>query len=261
MNTKLLLAATLSCLFLAAPLPLEAQVSLQVRGSGAQFSRADLTELLVRYEEAIESPAYSGDVRESARAGAERIRQRLERGDFRLGDRIALSVRGEPELPDTVAVQTGPLITLPLFGEIDLFGVLRSELEAHLTTALGRFITDPVVEATALTRLSVQGEVTRPGFYVVPADMLLSEALMLAGGPTTGADVDKLRVQRANEDFLQEDEVQAALVEGLTLDQLSLQAGDELILPSEESGSFLAILRDVGLIVVPIVSVIAVLVR
>jgi len=257
MNIKIAGLCLFALLFVATPV--DAQISLQVRGSGAEFSRSDLVELLARYEEAIQSPAYSDDVRETARVGAERIRQRLERGDFRLGDRIALNVRGEPELPDTVAVQTGPLITLPLFGEIDLYGVLRSELEDHLTAELGRFINEPVVEAKALTRLSVQGDVLRPGFYVVPADMLLSEALMLAGGPAPTADVDKLRVQRANEELLKEDEVQAALVQGLTLDQLSLQAGDELVLPRASAGGVWGTVRDVALIVVPLVGTIALL--
>ncbi len=258
MNIRSLFCAALVLLVLAPAA--DAQISLQVRGSGAQFSRADLTELLARYEEAIQSPAYSSQVKETARLGAERIRQRLERGDFRLGDRIALNVRNEPNLPDTVAVQTGPLITLPLFGEISLEGVLRSELEAHLERELGRFINDPVVEATALTRLSVQGAVGQPGFYVVPADMLLSEALMVAGGPAPTADLQSLEVRRGNDEFLQEDEVQAALVEGLTLDQLSLQAGDALVLP-QESGGVWERIRNVSFVVVPLVTLITVFTR
>lgn len=225
-----------------------------------QFSRADLTELLARYEEAIQSPAYSDQVKETARLGAERIRQRLDEGDFRLGDRIALTVRGESALPDTVPVLSGPLITLPLFGEISLAGVLRSELEAHLTRELGRFINEPVVQATALTRLAVLGAVGQPGFYVVQADILLTEALQLAGGPAPNADVQALEVQRGNEDFLQRDEIQAALAQGFTLDQLGLQAGDALVLPVE-GGSWWETVRNVSFVIVPLATLITIFSR
>ncbi|MGD2046543.1 MAG: hypothetical protein PVH96_10000, partial [Gemmatimonadota bacterium] len=62
-------------------------------------------------------------MKQSIRADAEAIRGRLTDGDFRVGDRIALSVQGEPSLPDTIPVQPGPMIALPLFGEISLHGV------------------------------------------------------------------------------------------------------------------------------------------
>lgn len=88
------------------------------------------------------------------------------------------------------------MIALPLFGEISLAGVLRSEVTAHLTAALSRFIRDPVVRANGLMRLSVQGAVGQPGFYTMPAEMLLGEALMVAGGPSPQAAVDDIHIDR-----------------------------------------------------------------
>jgi len=147
-----------------------------------------------------------------------------------------LYVQGEPELPDTVSVQAGPRISLPLFGDISLHGVLRSEVQEHVTEALGNFIHDPVVQAQALMRISVQGAVGRPGFYVVPADMLLSETLMAAGGPAVAAELEDMRIERGVDVVMEGRELQEALREGLTLDQLNLQAGDQVMLPEDDGG-------------------------
>src|SRR5438132_5082586 len=83
---------------------------------------------------------------------------------FQVGDRILLHVEGDSTLSDTFTVVTGPALRLPAIGEISLAGVRRADLEAHLTRELGRYINSPVVQARALIRLSVLGEVTRPGF-------------------------------------------------------------------------------------------------
>src|SRR5439155_14869154 len=110
---------------------------------------------------------------------------------FQVGDRILLHVEGDSALSDTFSVVAGPALRLPNIGEIPLAGVSRNDLEAHLTRELGRYIKDPVVQARALIRVSVVGEVSRPGFYAVPVDLVLPDALMLAGGATQAARVDQ----------------------------------------------------------------------
>src|SRR5881396_146123 len=84
---------------------------------------------------------------------------------FQAGDRILLRVEGDSALSDTFTVVAGPALRLPLIGEIPLAGVPRADVEAHLTRELGRYIKAPVVQARALVRVSVVGQVTRPGFY------------------------------------------------------------------------------------------------
>jgi protein involved in polysaccharide export with SLBB domain len=220
------------------------QVPLDADPGRAERTRADLEGLLTYYDEVLRSPVYSESVKQSVRVSSERIRSRLQEGDFRLGDRIALYVEGEPELPDTVSVEVGPRISLPLFGDISLNGVLRSEIQPHLAEQLGRFIRDPVVRAKALMRVSIQGAVGAPGYYVIPADMLLGEALMAAGGPAANADIEDLRIERGPQRVIDGQQLQDAMREGLTLDQLNLQAGDQIVMP-ERGGGFLA---NIGII-------------
>jgi protein involved in polysaccharide export with SLBB domain len=208
-------------------------------------TRADLERLLQEHEQALASPAYSEGVKRGIRADAAAIRDRLENGDFRVGDRIALYVQGEPNLPDTVAVEPGPTVRLPLFGEIQLRGVLRSEIEAHMAHALSSFIREPVVRAEGLMRLAVIGQVTRPGFYTMPAQMLVGEALMVAGGPTPASNLGEVRIERGTTRLLEGLELQEAMRTGLTLDQLNLQAGDQIVVPERRAGSWLT---TVGLV-------------
>src|SRR5690606_14211490 len=127
--------------------------------TGLQLTRAELQDILARYEETAESSAYSGTLREQAAREAALIRARLDEGDMRVGDRVLLVVEGHPTLSDTFNVVAGRLIVLPDIGRIPVEGVLRSELQPYLSEQLGRFIRDPVVQVRALVRLQILGEV------------------------------------------------------------------------------------------------------
>ena len=223
---------------LALPVGGAAQLPLDLEPGSSVRTRADLEQLLADYEAALSSPAYSESVKRSIRADADRIRQRLEQGDFRVGDRIEVFIQGEPNFPVTLTVEPGPSITFELFGQISLAGVLRSEIESHLHQELGRFIRDPLVRATTQMRVAVMGAVANPGFYTMPAETLLGDAIMLAGGPQGNTDFDDLRIERAGQRLYEGDAVQEALREGLTLDQLNLQAGDQIVLPVPSTGNF-----------------------
>ena len=230
----------LPAVFILALAPaLRAQALPTASSGGSTRSRSDLETLLVEYQQLVQSPAYSEDLKREARSRVDQIRERLEEGDFRLGDAVVLFVENEPNIPDTISVRSspeGPVITLPVFGEIALRGVLRSELEAQVAETLSRFIRDPVVRAEGLMRLSVQGAVGQPGFYVVPANMLVSQALMAAGGPAQNADLEDLRIERGSDVLLEGSVLQEELRLGATLDQLNLQAGDQLVLPADTDG-------------------------
>ena len=75
------------------------------------------------------------------------------------------------------------------------------------------------------------GEVTRPGFYAVPIDLVLPDALMLAGGATSDARLDRLSVIRGNSALQNESALQAAIARGATLDELGMRAGDRIQVP------------------------------
>jgi protein involved in polysaccharide export with SLBB domain len=181
-------------------------------------TRADLTTLADRLSR--------GSAEDRTKASA--LRVRLRDGDFRPGDRIALVIEGNVAAIDTVPVTAGSKINLKDIGDIPLAGVLRSELQGHLTKQISKYIRDANVRATPLIRLSVLGPVAKPGFYFMPTDIPLSDAIMRAGGPGSTADLDKSVIRRDTEHLYDSRNTRSALSEGLTLDQLSLRDGDSI---------------------------------
>ncbi len=209
---------------------LPAQVP-ELDGLRVDATREELQELVFLYGNAARSQAYSAELRELARAEMEVIQTRMREGDFRAGDRIVMAVEGEPALSDTFLVPQGRRLALPNVGQVSLAGVLRSELEEHLTTEIGRFINDPVVHARSYIRLSVVGEIGEPGYHLLPAETPLTEALMEVGGPGPAANLAKLKIDRGPERLWSGESLQLAIRQSRTLDELGLRDGDQITVP------------------------------
>ncbi len=157
------------------------------------------------------------------------IRQRLRDGDFQVGDRIIVTVVANETRTDTLIVRAGRILELPGKITIPLSGVLRSELQALVETEVMKFVKAHQVVATPLMRLAILGQVARPGYFAFASDILLTDAIMSAGGPSPTADVERSIVRRGNREYRSAKETKAAIAKGLTLDQFGLTAGDELI--------------------------------
>lgn len=238
-----------------------AQYSSELEGA-VNASREELETDIKGLEALVLSPAAAEPELSQARARLAAIRTRLSEGDFHIGDRIAVVVQGaeferaegettaprslERQLTDTFTVHGAYELSLPVVGVLSLRGVLRSELEPMLTREVARFIREPSLSAQALLRVSVQGAVAQPGFYTLPADAALSDALMVAGGPAPGAKLKKLRIERAGKPLWSGDMLQRAVADGRTLVEMNLQAGDQFVLP-EGRGGFENTLRIIGL--------------
>lgn len=172
------------------------------------------------------------------------LQERLEDGDIRVGDRIYVEVEGEPEMVDTFTVRTGRTLDLPNMPPIELAGLLRSEVPDRVRGEVAKYIREPVVYVEPLMRVAVLGEVSSPGYYVVPADAPLPDVVMLAGGPTGNAALNKTQVRRTGTVIRTSDDMQQALAAGTSLDQMNLHSGDEIVVG--EKGS--ALLRTIGVI-------------
>src|SRR5437879_9398832 len=78
--------------------------------------------------------------RNSSTASA--IRARLQEGDFRVGDRIVVFVRGDTALSNTFLVREGVVLKLPSLPDISLMGVLRSEAEGRIRQTIATYLRD-----------------------------------------------------------------------------------------------------------------------
>lgn len=199
-------------------------------------TRADLTALADRLARGSTSD----------RNRANLMRARLRDGDFRSGDKIRLVIDGNVTQDDTISVIAGSKLMLKDIGEIPLTGVLRSELQDHMTKHINRFIKDVRVRATPLVRLSVLGPVGKPGFHYMPSDIPLGDAVMRAGGPGGSADLNKSVIRRNTEELYDSRNTRTAMNEGLTLDQLSLRDGDSIEVGEKSSGNWAKIVSGIG---------------
>lgn len=223
--------------------PAVAQGAERLDPGRMHVTREELGELLEDFERASESETYSEELRARARYEADLIRQRLEEGDFQVGDQVELIVEGEPSLSSTFVVRPGKVLTLPAIGDVPMEGVMRSQLEAHLKEHLGRYIKRPMIVARTSIRVAITGEVRQPGYYVVPAESLLSDAIMVAGGPLPTGSLFDLRIERGNNRVWGGGPLQQAIVEGRTLDQMSLRAGDRIVVPAHATDRASSALR------------------
>lgn len=173
----------------------------------------------------------SGEKAAAVQARIERIRTRLEEGDFKSGDLVDLRVHGNTDLTDTVSVNRNRQLELGALPPVDLDGVLYSEVEPVLREAIAQYVREPNVRARPLLRVAVVGGVTNPGYYDLSPTSTLSEALMRAGGPSQQAKLDELEFRRSGRDLLADRGADDRPVETLSLAELGAQRGDQLFVP------------------------------
>ena len=191
--------------------------------TGMLASRADLS--------AAEVSATQSIGRDSRRNSllAAAIRQRLRDGDFQVGDRVIVTVVANTIRTDTLVVRTGRLLELRGELTVPLAGVLRSEIQDRVATEVLKYIKAEKIVVVPLMRLGILGEVARPGYFALASDLLLTDAIMSAGGPAATADLERSLVKRGNQEYRSAEDTREAIAKGLTLDQFGLSAGDEIV--------------------------------
>jgi protein involved in polysaccharide export with SLBB domain len=236
-RTSSTLVVSLVLALIAAP-ALGAQSSASLSARRGFASRADL-EVAAATAERLARTSSDKKERDRKAREASMIRERLREGDFQPGHRIFLDVVSDSALSDTFTVRSDRKLLLPNLPEVSLVGVLDSELQDYLTKELSRYIKNPTVRATGLLRLSITGSVGRPGFYSLPMDAPVSDAIMLAGGPSGTADLHKVKVRRGDAVALEADVMDDALRQGYTLSDVGMRPGDELEVGDKTTGGWL----------------------
>jgi len=89
-------------------------------------------------------------------------------------------------LRPTYTVDNDGNITLPMLGKTKVIGLTRIEAIEKIRTELGKYIIDPGVNINFNNfRISVLGDVARPGSFVLPSERLtVLEAISMAGDLT-----------------------------------------------------------------------------
>jgi polysaccharide export outer membrane protein len=123
--------------------------------------------------------------------------------EYKLGpdDKIQIFVWKEPELTTSVVVRPDGKVSVNMIGEMPAAGKTAAELQGEIAQKLKEYITDPAVTVSVLEvnspKVSVLGEVKKPGVYPIKNHATLLDALASAEGFTEYAKKDKVIVMRS----------------------------------------------------------------
>jgi polysaccharide export outer membrane protein len=107
---------------------------------------------------------------------------------FGPGDSVKIEVYGQPDMTTTVYVADDGTISVPLAGAVPISGLSPSEASLRIEKALrdGGFLVDPHVTLTVIQslsqRVSVLGQVGKPGVYPIESNTTIYDLLAAAGG-------------------------------------------------------------------------------
>jgi SLBB domain len=178
------------------------------------------------------------------------IRARLRDGDFEVGDRIEVKYEGEkaPRSDSVLVVESGRIVRLgePM-GDLNLSGVLRSELADSVAGRVDKYYRAVKTHVTSRLRLTVLGSVRSPGPLYARVDMPLSEVIVRAGGQDVTTDLSNVVIRRGGQIVLERQDVQAALTDGLTVERLGLLAGDEIVVGTKPPANRWLLWLQIGL--------------
>ncbi|MFK8031954.1 MAG: polysaccharide biosynthesis/export family protein [Gammaproteobacteria bacterium] len=154
------------------------------------------------------------------------------------GDILLVSVWKEEELTREVLVRPDGGISFPLVGEVQAAGRSTRDVQDSVVAKLSEYVPDAVVTVAVLStngnKVYVLGKVARPGEYVVNKRLDVMQVLALAGGLTTFAAENKVRILRRSADGTQKAIPfrYGAVKEGAQLDtNIVLVSGDTVVVP------------------------------
>jgi polysaccharide export outer membrane protein len=158
---------------------------------------------------------------------------------YRIGseDILRVSFWKNPKLPTyNVTVRPDGKISLPLINEIHAADLTPMELSDVITKKLDKYLEDPHV-TVAVTRInakkiSIVGNVHRPGSYPLLRDMTVLQALSLAGGFTTLASPRNMKLISGTGTRQNIREINYyKMIEDIDLGSYMLKPGDTIVIP------------------------------
>jgi polysaccharide export outer membrane protein len=117
------------------------------------------------------------------------------------GDKIKVTVFGEPDLGGLFAVSGEGKISAPLIGDVQAAGLTTADLQASLETAYRQgYLKDPKVNVEVMNfrPFYILGEVKMPGEYPFDNGMTVVKAVALAQGFTYRADQKHVYIKHLN---------------------------------------------------------------
>ena len=148
-------------------------------------------------------------------------------------DILFIRVWREPDFTTPASVRPDGKITLPLIGDVQAGDQTPMQLTKTITDMLGKFINNPdvnvIVSDVRSKKYYIDGEVLKPGTYLLVTPTTVLEALSNAGGFRDFANTKKIRILRQGNilHFNYKD-----VSKGKNLEQnIKVESGDHIIVP------------------------------
>jgi polysaccharide biosynthesis/export protein len=148
-------------------------------------------------------------------------------------DLIFVRVWREPDFTLPASVRPDGKITMPLIGDVQAANQTPAQLTKSITELLGKYLNNPDVNVSVTDVRSkkyyIDGEVLKPGSYLLVTPTTILEALSNAGGFRDFANTKKIRILRkGNILHFNYKEVSS----GKKLEQnILVESGDHIIVP------------------------------
>jgi polysaccharide export outer membrane protein len=160
--------------------------------------------------------------------------------DYVIGpeDLLIITVWKNESLSRTLPVRPDGKISLPLLHDVQAAGLTPMQLRDKLANALGEFMPNPEV-AVAVSdvrsyRISVLGEVQKPGVLQLKADTTVLEAIALAGGFRDFASPSKIMILRKDGTGVTHKipfNYNRVVKDNRSQDNVTLKSGDVVVVP------------------------------
>lgn len=163
-----------------------------------------------------------------------------EATEYRLrpGDEIEIRHTYNAELNDRLLIAPDGTISLPLIGFVQVSGATPRQVQAYLTQLYAKELRRPdiavIPRAFAPRRVFVGGEVGTPGVYDMPGEIGVLQAVVAAGGFTTGAsESNVVLIRRTPRDtpMMRTVDVSSILDSGNVAEDVPLRSFDVVYVP------------------------------
>jgi protein involved in polysaccharide export with SLBB domain len=148
----------------------------------------------------------------NARPVSEAERQALEKAaaaspQLQAGEKIRVTVYGEPSLSGDYQIDPSGFVSLPLAGTVKAAGLSQQQLEQDLATKFrSGYLKDPkiTVSIAEFKPFYIVGEVSKPGVYPYTGGLTVLSAIAIAGGTTYRANQSNVLIQHSGESSMRE---------------------------------------------------------
>lgn len=157
------------------------------------------------------------------------------RQDFELrrGDILRIVVWRQPEFSGEFEVGSAGALVHPLYQDVTVAGLTLPAARQRLSEFLQTYLQGAQLVVEPLSNVTVSGEVRQPNVYHLAWGTTVSEAVGHAGGPTTEADLDKVRLIRDGVEY------ELSMRQALSpMGNIEVVSGDQIFVNSLSTFSF-----------------------